>query len=212
MDKGTRVEQIYAAVENLHAAGIKVAFFLQFGYPGEEREDIEATLKMVRECRPDDIGMSVSYPLPGTKFYENVKLQLGEKQNWLNSADFDMMYHGPYSTEFYRKLHTVLHKEFRARKTWQALSQFWILDFGFRIRGRSASAGAQRRRPTQIQNPKSKIQNPAWSLARMAYNLATLPIERRRLDRLAASSKRGIGPLPPIMTPDAAARPSGQHD
>jgi len=40
MDKGTKVEQIYAAAENLHAAGVKIAFFLQFGYPGEEREDI----------------------------------------------------------------------------------------------------------------------------------------------------------------------------
>jgi anaerobic magnesium-protoporphyrin IX monomethyl ester cyclase len=68
MDKGTRVEQIYAAATNLHAQGIKIAFFLQFGYPGENRSDIEATLRMVRDCRPDDIGMSVSYPLPGTKF------------------------------------------------------------------------------------------------------------------------------------------------
>ena len=70
MDKGTKVEQIYAAARNLHAAGIKIAFFLQFGYPGEERADIEETLQMVRDCEPDDIGMSVSYPLPGTKFYE----------------------------------------------------------------------------------------------------------------------------------------------
>src|SRR5438477_2280532 len=121
MDKGTRVEQIYAAVENLHKAGVKVAFFLQFGYPGEEREDIEATLKMVRECRPDDIGMSVSYPLPGTKFYDNVKLQLGEKKNWLDSGDFEMMYHGPYGSDFYRQLHVTLHREFRSARTWREL-------------------------------------------------------------------------------------------
>jgi len=113
MDKGTKVEEIYAAARNLHAQGIKIAFFLQFGYPGEDREDIEATLRMVRDCRPDDIGMSVSYPLPGTKFYENVKLQLGEKRNWLDSGDFEMMYRGPYSSDFYRQLHVTLHREFR---------------------------------------------------------------------------------------------------
>ncbi|MBV9357947.1 MAG: B12-binding domain-containing radical SAM protein, partial [Chloroflexi bacterium] len=70
MDKGTRVEQIYAAAERLHAHGVRVGFFLQFGYPGETRADIERTLQMVRDCKPDDIGMSVSYPLPGTVFYE----------------------------------------------------------------------------------------------------------------------------------------------
>jgi hypothetical protein len=62
MDKGTRVEQIYEATRQLHAHGVKVAFFLQFGYPGETREDIELTLKMVRDLMPDDIGISVSYP------------------------------------------------------------------------------------------------------------------------------------------------------
>src|SRR5579864_3692706 len=39
MEKGTRVEQIYEAARRLRAAGIEVGFFLQFGYPGETRED-----------------------------------------------------------------------------------------------------------------------------------------------------------------------------
>jgi radical SAM superfamily enzyme YgiQ (UPF0313 family) len=80
MEKGDRVEDIYNAARLLHANGIEVGFFLQFGYPGETWEDVQKTLKMVRECAPDDIGISVSYPLPGTKFYERVKLELGEKQ------------------------------------------------------------------------------------------------------------------------------------
>ncbi len=48
MEKGTTVEQIDEAARRLRAAGIEVCFFLQFGYPGENREDIEATLAMVR--------------------------------------------------------------------------------------------------------------------------------------------------------------------
>jgi anaerobic magnesium-protoporphyrin IX monomethyl ester cyclase len=117
MDKGTRVEQIYEATQQLHAQGVKVAFFLQFGYPGETRADIELTLKMVRDLMPDDIGISVSYPLPGTVFYENVKHELGERANWLDSADLAMLYQGPFRTEFYRQLHTVVHKDYRSRKT-----------------------------------------------------------------------------------------------
>src|SRR5207248_3315017 len=55
MEKGTHVEDIYETARRLHAAGIEVGFFLQFGYPGETRQDVEKTLQMVRDCRPDDI-------------------------------------------------------------------------------------------------------------------------------------------------------------
>jgi len=123
MDKGTTVPQIYEARRLLGEAGIKVAFFLQFGYPGETREDVEATLKMVRETLPDDIGISVSYPLPGTKFYERVKAQLGDKQNWTDSDDLALLYHGPFPQEFYRVLHRVVHAEFRMRKAWLAIKR-----------------------------------------------------------------------------------------
>ena len=48
--------------------------------------------------------MSVSYPLPGTKFHQIVSAQLGVKQNWSDSADLSMMFRGTYPTEFYRAL------------------------------------------------------------------------------------------------------------
>ena len=119
MDKGDKVEDIVRAAELLHKNKIEVGFFLQFGYPGEIWEDVQKTLKMVRECAPDDIGISVSYPLPGTKFFERVKMELGEKQNWVDSNDLAMLYHGPFPQEFYRILHGRVHHEFRLRKAWR---------------------------------------------------------------------------------------------
>jgi anaerobic magnesium-protoporphyrin IX monomethyl ester cyclase len=116
MDKGGTVEEIYQASELLQKNNIEVGFFLQFGYPSETWDDVQLTLKMVRECMPDDIGVSVSYPLPGTKFYERVKLELGEKQNWVDSEDLAMLYQGPFPTEFYRVLHGRVHYEFRLRR------------------------------------------------------------------------------------------------
>jgi radical SAM superfamily enzyme YgiQ (UPF0313 family) len=121
MEKGTKVEQIYEASRRIHEAGFRVGFFLQFGYPGENFYEIEKTLQMVRDCQPDDIGISVSYPLPGTKFFEAVKTQLGAKQHWVDSNDLAMMYKGPFTTDFYRQLHVVVHKEFRASRTAKSL-------------------------------------------------------------------------------------------
>ena len=79
MNKGTRVRENIHARRLLGDAGIRVGFFLQLGYLGEELDDILATRRLVEEARPDDVGVSVSYPLPGTKFYEAVKQQLGEQ-------------------------------------------------------------------------------------------------------------------------------------
>jgi len=111
MDKGIRVEQIVQARENLRKHGIKAGFFLQFGYPGETREDIRKTIEMVRSTQPDDIGVSVSYPLPGTRFYDLVSLQLGPKKNWTDSGDLSVMFRGRFGSDFYVALRDALHAE-----------------------------------------------------------------------------------------------------
>ena len=109
MDKGTRVEQIARARENLHLAGIRACYFLQFGYPGETWDDIRKTVALVNDTRPDDLGVSVSYPLPGTVFFERVHAQLGTKTNWSDSEDLCLMFQGAYTDSFYRALHDALH-------------------------------------------------------------------------------------------------------
>jgi anaerobic magnesium-protoporphyrin IX monomethyl ester cyclase len=110
MNKGTRVADIGAARRRLGAEGIRVGFFLQLGYLGEDLEDVLATRDLVVRERPDDVGISVSYPLPGTKFYELVQSQLDDKHHWHDSDDLDMMFFGTYRTEFYRLVRDLLHE------------------------------------------------------------------------------------------------------
>ncbi len=121
MEKGATVQDTRRATRRLRKHGIEVGYFLQFGYPGESWEDVQLTLRMVRELEPDDIGVSVAYPLPGTRFHETVADQLGERGNWRDSADLALLYRGPFAPDFYRQLHRVLHKEFRARRAWRQL-------------------------------------------------------------------------------------------
>jgi anaerobic magnesium-protoporphyrin IX monomethyl ester cyclase len=111
MNKGTTVAQVHAAREHLRAHGIRVGFFIQLGYLGEELEDLLATRALIETAQPDDIGVSVSYPLPGTKFYELVKEQLERKTHWDESSDLAMMFQGTYRTEFYRAVRNLLHEQ-----------------------------------------------------------------------------------------------------
>jgi anaerobic magnesium-protoporphyrin IX monomethyl ester cyclase len=122
MDKGTKVEQIYSATRLLKQHHIKVAFFLQLGYLSETISDLKLTLKMVEDLLPDDLGISVSYPLPGTKFYDTVKSQLKQKSNWTDSDDLDLMFKSSYKSEFYKQLQRYIHHQYRYWKGIEAAS------------------------------------------------------------------------------------------
>jgi len=116
MDKGTTVEQIRQATQLLKLHGIKVGYFLQFGYLDETKADINSTLNMVLDLMPDEIGISVSYPLPGTKFYDKVKVMLKEKKNWSDSDDLAMMFQNTYASGYYKILHRYVHNRYRMQR------------------------------------------------------------------------------------------------
>jgi anaerobic magnesium-protoporphyrin IX monomethyl ester cyclase len=117
MNKGTTVQEILTARARLKAAGIRVGFFIQLGYIGEELQDIIATRELIISARPDDIGVSVSYPLPGTRFFELVREQLQEKTRWQDSNDLAMMFRGTYTSEFYREVRNLLHEQVERQTT-----------------------------------------------------------------------------------------------
>jgi len=159
MEKGLRVDDIRTANRLLKAEGIEVGVFLQFGYPGETWTDIEATLQLAREIKPADIGVSVSYPLPGTQFYERVRQELGIKQNWFDSSDLSTMYKATYAPEVYRRVHGLVHHEFRARKSADALTAL-------------------------AKNPWDLRPAHAKRAASWIYNRAALAVTRHRLSNL----------------------------
>ena len=112
MNKGTTVEEIKVARARLKAHGIRVGFFIQLGYLDEQLTDIIATRELLQSACPDDVGVSVSYPLPGTKFFEQVKDKfLNGKTHWKDSGDLAMMFRGTYNSEFYRAIRNLLHEQ-----------------------------------------------------------------------------------------------------
>ena len=111
MNKGTTVTEILVARDRLKAVGIRVGFFIQLGYMDEQLTDILATRDLLDAARPDEIGVSVSYPLPGTKFYDLVKAQLHGKTHWQESNDLEMMFQGTYTSDFYRAVRNLMHDQ-----------------------------------------------------------------------------------------------------
>lgn len=123
MEKGTTIDEIRQARILLKQHNIKASFFLQFGYLGETIEDIYKTIDLVKETMPDDIGISVSYPLPGTSFYEKVKHDLVTKTNWTDSDELAMMFRNTYPPAFYKILHRLMHSIYRKEKAQRILDK-----------------------------------------------------------------------------------------
>jgi anaerobic magnesium-protoporphyrin IX monomethyl ester cyclase len=117
MTKGLTLAQVDTARRRLKGAGIRACFFLQLGYPGEAWPEILETIDLVRTLRPDDIGVSLSYPLPGTLFYDRVEQQLGPKRNWADSDDLCNLHIAAYRDTFYHALRDALHAEINAPNT-----------------------------------------------------------------------------------------------
>lgn len=186
MEKGITVGQIEEAARRLRQHGIGVGFFLQFGYPGESRADIELTRRLVRRCGPDEIGMSVSYPLPGTKFHDRVRDQLGGQRNWVDSEDMAMLYAGPFSQDFYRQLHRLVQLEFR------------------RDRARATLRDVLRHPPV------ARLRHLRLLAVAILHTLR-LPLEAWRLWRLQVASAAGLDRLPAGIDRDRAATPTPQR-
>lgn len=161
MDKGTTIEQIHEATRLLKQHGIRPAFFIQFGYPGETKEDIRKTINMIRELMPSELGISVSYPLPGTVFYERVKNELKEKSNWTDSDELQLMFRNTYPPAYYKKLHRHVHHVFRARQGWLALKKVARNPFALRLTDLKKVAAAC------LYLPKTFIDQ--WQLKQLSY-------------------------------------------
>lgn len=174
MQKGITVDQTRAAVRRLRGRGVRVGLFLQFGYAGEKWPEVQATRALVRELTPDDIGISVSYPLKGTRYYDQVVARLGEKRNWIESTDLDPLVPSHFVPRFYRTLSRVVHSELRVLRGARELKTW--------MRRPLAIDPGRLRRAAQVRHAAS------WMVQRLR-----LEIERRMPTLTSAATTGRVG-------------------
>ena len=107
MNKGTRVEDIRRASKLIKDAGIGLGYFIMFAYPGETYKDIHKTEQLILEIKPDTLGLSIAYPVPGTRFYERVReqlLPLGDHIDEQMGSGHQLRFKATYPVSYYRCL------------------------------------------------------------------------------------------------------------
>jgi radical SAM superfamily enzyme YgiQ (UPF0313 family) len=72
MDRRVKVDEVRAATGLLKKRGIQVGMFIMLGYEGEEGPDLAATVDHLKKADPDVFLTTVSYPIKGTPYYDDV--------------------------------------------------------------------------------------------------------------------------------------------
>jgi radical SAM superfamily enzyme YgiQ (UPF0313 family) len=137
MQRGVTVEQVHTAVELCRSRGIQTGMFLMWGYEGEELSDIEATVRHVRQTRPDTFFTTVAYPIGGTPYFEDVAERVTTTTPWAHGSDRELRIRGRHSRRFYGNADQLLKAEVELEELSQAgdpVSQTRYIELQLRVK------------------------------------------------------------------------------
>lgn len=100
MKRKVSVDQVQETANRLRRHGIEVGMFIMLGYDGERIEDLQATIDHLKRTSPDIFLTTVSYPIKGTPYYEQVADRLAP-QEWSDATDRDLVVKGRPVKSYY---------------------------------------------------------------------------------------------------------------
>ena len=116
MERGVTVDQVVWAAKAARRFGIQVGMFLMWGYPGEQIEDIAATVDLVARCQPDIHLTTVAYPIKNTGFFRSAGELVVSEKSWADATDRDYRIKGRHSRAYYKQADSWLNNEVAASR------------------------------------------------------------------------------------------------
>lgn len=101
MKRKVQVDQVRETAARLKKRGIEVGMFIMFGFDGERIEDLRATVDHLKRTAPDVFLTTVSYPIKGTPYYQQVQDRLVARKPWSESTDRDLVVKGRPVQRYY---------------------------------------------------------------------------------------------------------------
>jgi len=116
MERGVKVDQVLWATHAAKRYGIQVGMFLMWGYPGEQIDDIAATVDLVKKCQPDIHLTTVAYPIKNTGFFRKAGGAVVSDKPWADATDRDYRIKGRHSRAYYKQADSWLNNEVEAAR------------------------------------------------------------------------------------------------
>ena len=137
MDRRVDVNVVKETIQKTNAIGIETGTFIMLGYPEETKEDINQTIKYLKEANPTFYTITLAYPIKGTSLYEEVKNKIIHQPNWQTSTDRDIDFKRTYSRKFYDFAVSKVVNEVEAHRSF--LKQKW--KYSLKSKSKSIIAG-----------------------------------------------------------------------
>ena len=101
MDRRVDVDLVKEMIQKTNSIGIETGTFIMLGYPGETKEDINQTIKYLKEANPTHYTITVAYPIKGTSLYNEIENKITNQLDWATSTDREIDFKRTYSRKFY---------------------------------------------------------------------------------------------------------------
>ena len=101
MDRRVDVDQVRQMIKLTQNNGIQAGTFIMLGYPGETEDDIEETIKHLKESNPEYFTITVAYPIKGTELFAEVEAVQTNNFNWDSNSDRDREFKRTYNRKYY---------------------------------------------------------------------------------------------------------------
>lgn len=101
MDRRVDVDQVREMIKLAQKYKIQAGTFIMLGYPGETEDDIEETIKHLKESNPEYFTITVAYPIKGTELFAEVEAVQTNIFNWDSNSDRDREFKRTYNRKYY---------------------------------------------------------------------------------------------------------------
>jgi radical SAM superfamily enzyme YgiQ (UPF0313 family) len=101
MNRKTKAERVREMVQMLQKYGIEAGMFIMLGYDGEEMQDLEESVDLLKRSNPNLFLTTVAYPIKNTPYYNEVKDRVIPLTAWDEGSDRDFTVAGRHSRRFY---------------------------------------------------------------------------------------------------------------
>ena len=101
MDRRVDINVVKSAIQKTNAMGMETGTFIMLGYPGEDEEDINKTVKYLKAANPTHFTITVAYPIKGTSLYNEIEDNITSQPDWVTSTDRDIDFERTYKRDYY---------------------------------------------------------------------------------------------------------------
>ena len=127
MDRRVDVVKTREMIQLAKSYGIQAGTFIMLGYPGETKEDIRETINHLIVANPSQYTITVTYPIKGTRLYNEVADQFLTSYEFANNTDRDIDFKRMHPKKYYEHARQWLHYEvYAGTQNVSLLKKSWL--------------------------------------------------------------------------------------